>query len=140
MKLTVVLTIAALASAAAPKTSMTVYKTKTCGCCVKWVEHMQAAGFMVTVQDVESTAEARKANGIPDRLASCHTATVKGYVVEGHVPAADVKKLLLQRPAAKGLAAPGMPMGSPGMEGPTSQKYSVLLLDRSGQVSVFQKH
>ena len=119
---------------------MTVYKTRTCGCCGKWVEHLRANGFDVTVNDVPSTAEYRKKYGVPDALASCHTAVVNGYTVEGHIPAADIHRLLKQRPKGKGIAVPGMPMGSPGMEGPRRQAYSVLLFQADGSTSVFEKH
>ena len=117
-----------------------VYKTRTCGCCGKWVEHLKAKGFAPRVTDVPSTAEYRLQYGVPDRLQSCHTATVGGYTIEGHVPAADIHRLLKQRPKAKGLAVPGMPMGSPGMEGARSDAYSVLLFKADGTSSVFQKY
>lgn len=122
-------------SAAPP--AMTVYKTRTCGCCSKWVEHMRANGFRVTVQEVASTAEAQQRQGVPTGLRSCHTATVGGYTLEGHVPAVDVKRLLQSRPEAKGLAVPGMPMGSPGMEGARSDPYSVVLFGAKGQISSY---
>jgi hypothetical protein len=132
------LTLVAPLQAAGP--AMTVYKTKTCGCCAKWVDHMRAAGFSVKVNEVDSTAPARQANGVPERLASCHTATVGGYSIEGHVPAADIQRLLREKPRAKGLAVPGMPMGSPGMEGPYSDAYAVLLFEDGGHTSVFQRY
>jgi hypothetical protein len=120
---------------------MSVYKTRTCGCCGKWVEHMRTNGFQVKVIEVPSTAEYRQKFGVPEKLLSCHTAVVDGYAVEGHVPAEDVHKMLRSRPKAKGLAAPGMPIGSPGMEqGPTRQAYSVLLFDEKGTVSEFRKY
>jgi hypothetical protein len=126
-------------SAAAP--AIQVFKTKTCGCCGKWVEHLKANGFAPTVTDVPSTAEYRQKYGVPDKLASCHTAVVDGYAVEGHVPAADIHRLLKTRPKAKGIAVPAMPIGSPGMEqGPKRQPYSVLLFDSTGQVSEYQKY
>src|SRR5918992_543484 len=103
-----------LLQAAAPAVS--VYKTRTCGCCAKWVDHLKANGFAPTVTDVPSTAEYRKKYGVPEQLLSCHTAVVGGYTVEGHVPAADIHRMLKQKPKAKGLAVPGMPLGSPGME------------------------
>jgi hypothetical protein len=118
-----------------------VYKTRTCGCCGKWVEHMTANGFDVKVTDVPSTAEYRKKYGVPDRLMSCHTAAVDKYVVEGHVPAADVRRLLKTRPKAVGITVPGMPIGSPGMEqGPRREAYSVLLFDSDGTTTEFQKY
>ncbi len=119
---------------------MTVFKTRTCGCCNKWVEHARANGFEVTVREVASTAEYRLKYGVPDTLQSCHTAIVEGYTVEGHVPAAEMLRLLKTRPKAKGLAVPGMPLGSPGMEAPRRQPYSVLLFDAEGRTSVYQKY
>lgn len=107
------LTSTATLPAAAPVSTVTVYKTKTCGCCKKWVKHMEDAGFKVTVNEVDSTADAQHANGVPDALRSCHTAVVNGYTLEGHVPASDVQRLLATKPKAKGLAVPGMPAGSP---------------------------
>jgi hypothetical protein len=126
---------------AAAKPSMIVYKTPTCGCCGKWVEHMRANGFDVKVNEVQSTAEYRKKYGVPERMASCHTGVVNGYTVEGHVPAADVQKLLKQRPKARGIAVPGMPIGSPGMEqGPGRQAYSVILFDDQGNLTQFTSY
>ena len=120
--------------------TVTVYKSPTCGCCASWVDHLRANGFPVDVQDVEDLQAVKAEYGIPAPLQSCHTAVVDGYVVEGHVPAADVKRLLDERPDAGGLAVPGMPVGSPGMEqGDTVQPYDVLLLD-DGQTSVFAQH
>jgi len=127
-----------LLQAAAPAVS--VYKTRTCGCCAKWVDHLKANGFAPTVTDVPSTAEYRKQYGVPEQLQSCHTAVVGGYTIEGHVPAADIHRLLKQKPKAKGLAVPGMPMGSPGMEGARVDPYSVLLFSTDGRTTVFQKH
>lgn len=124
--------------AAAP--DVTVYKTRTCGCCGKWVEHLRANGFKVTVQEVDSTAAVQQKYGVPEEMRSCHTATVGGYTLEGHVPAADVKRLLAEHPKAKGLAVPGMPMGSPGMEGPRQDAYSVVLFGGSGGASRFQNY
>lgn len=119
---------------------MTVYKTKTCGCCDKWVEHMRASGFKVTVNDVPSTAEYRQKYGVPEKLLSCHTAVVDGYSIEGHVPASEILRLLKEKPKAKGLAVPGMPMGSPGMEGSYRDAYSVIRFDEDGSLSVYQKY
>jgi hypothetical protein len=128
-----------VAQAAPP--SMVVYKTPTCGCCSKWVDHVKAAGFNVTVHDVQSTAEYRRKYGVPDQLQSCHTGVVNGYAIEGHVPVADIQTLLKKRPKAKGLAVPGMPIGSPGMEqGPRRQAYSVLLFTSDGKASAFQSY
>jgi hypothetical protein len=129
---------ASLAPGAAPQVN--VFKTRTCGCCGKWVEHMKANGFDVNVQEVPSTAEYRQKYGVPQNLQSCHTATVNGYVLEGHVPAREVQRLLKTRPKAKGLAVPGMPAGSPGMEGSRSDAYSVILFDEAGRTSDYQKY
>lgn len=118
-----------------------VFKNPSCGCCGAWVEHMQAAGFPVKVVEVEDTAVVRRQVGLPERFGSCHTAKVAGYALEGHVPAADVKRLLQARPKAVGLAVPGMPAGSPGMEmGPRLDPYQVLLVDRAGQATVFSAY
>jgi hypothetical protein len=142
MSLRIIFAISLLAGfhlqAAAPQVN--VYKTRTCGCCAKWVEHLKASGFSPQVTDVPSTAEYRRQYGVPDQLQSCHTATVGGYTIEGHVPAADIHRLLKQRPKGKGLAVPGMPMGSPGMEGARRDAYSVFLFDSDGRTSVFQKY
>jgi hypothetical protein len=120
---------------------VTVFKTRTCGCCGHWVEHMKANGFNVIVQDVDDTSVYRHKYGVPDALASCHTAIVNGYAIEGHVPAADIQRLLKTRPPkTKGLAVPGMVMGSPGMEGPRSDAYSVVAFDADGRSSVFQTY
>jgi hypothetical protein len=124
---------------AAPGPLMTVYKTPTCGCCAKWVEHMKQAGFRVVVKEVPTTAQARKDAGIPEKYGSCHTGIVNGYAIEGHVPAADVQRLLKLKPKAVGLAVPGMPMGSPGMEGPYKDAYRVLLVTADG-VETFQQY
>jgi hypothetical protein len=126
------------AIAASPQ--INIYKTKTCGCCGKWVEHLKGNGFTPVVKDVPSTAEYRQKFGVPEQLASCHTATVGGYTVEGHVPAADIHRLLKEKRAAKGLAVPGMPLGSPGMEAGRRDPYAVLLFKADGKTSVFQKY
>lgn len=114
----------------APK--MTVYKTRTCGCCGAWVEHVRAAGLPVEVVDLPDLAATKTRLGVPAALSSCHTGLVDGYVVEGHVPADLIQRLLDERPRAVGLAVPGMPIGSPGMEGPFTETYQVLLFDRAG--------
>lgn len=117
-----------------------VWKSPSCGCCKDWVAHMEAHGFAVKVYDTGNTAM-RGRLGIPMALGSCHTARVAGYALEGHVPAADVKRLLAQRPQAVGLAVPGMPVGSPGMDGPEygtrRDRYEVLLVSKDGGHSVF---
>jgi hypothetical protein len=129
------------ARAAAPLPEVQVYKSPSCGCCGAWVEHMKAAGFAVKVTEVNDTTAARKRLGMPDRYGSCHSATVGGYVLEGHVPAADVKRLLKAKPKAIGLAVPGMPPSAPGMDVPgRKDPYQVLLVDMSGQSSVFASY
>ncbi|MCM5570672.1 DUF411 domain-containing protein [Burkholderiaceae bacterium FT117] len=128
------------AVAARARPLVEVWKSPTCGCCGGWVEHMQAAGFDVRIHDVGNAAARAKA-GLPMQLGSCHTAIVDGYVVEGHVPAADVKRLLAERPQALGLAVPGMPIGSPGMEqGDRRDPYDVLLVARDGSTSVWKAY
>ena len=121
---------------------VTVYKDPNCGCCGKWAEHMREAGF--AVKEVPSTGMSRikQQLGVPEALGSCHTAKVGNYVIEGHVPAADVKKLLADAPPQTlGLAAPGMPMGSPGMEGPyPADRYDVMRFNRDGSQAVFASH
>lgn len=117
-----------------------VFKSPYCGCCEKWVGHMRKAGFDVVTKDVNDVPAARKAAGMPERFGSCHTAKVGGYVVEGHVPAADVQRLLKEKPKAVGLAAPGMPQGSPGMETNHPQPYDTLLVQADGSSQIFAKH
>jgi hypothetical protein len=121
---------------------VTVYKTPTCGCCGKWVDHLKANGFKVTVHDVESTDEYSSKAGVPEAARSCHVGLVAGYAVEGHVPAADIQRLLKERPKAKGLAVPGMPVGSPGMEipGGAPGRYNVVLIGEDGKTSVYQQY
>ncbi len=129
------------AFAAAPMPQVDVFKSPYCGCCGAWVEHMKAAGFVVKVTEVTDTTAARKRLGLPDTYGSCHTATVGGYVLEGHVPAAEVKRLLAGRPAALGLAVPGMPPSAPGMEVPgRKDAYEVLLIDKQGKSSAFANY
>ncbi|MDQ8756756.1 DUF411 domain-containing protein [Sphingosinicella sp. LHD-64] len=132
--------LAACAEAAAAQT-VTVVKTPTCGCCGAWVEHLRAAGFEVTVTDVEDVTPTARELGVPDDLRSCHTASVGGYAVEGHVPVEDIRRLLAERPDAAGIAVPGMPIGSPGMEmGDRREPYQTLLFRRDGQRRVFASH
>lgn len=117
-----------------------VFKSPYCGCCEKWVEHLRKAGFEVIARDVNDVPGARKKLGMPERFGSCHTARVGGYVVEGHVPAADIARLLKEKPRAVGLAAPGMPQGSPGMESSHPQPYDTLLVQADGSYQIFAKH
>jgi hypothetical protein len=130
-------------AARAAMPAVEVWKDPSCGCCGEWVKHMQANGFRVIVHDSGNNAMRAKL-GIDRKYGSCHTALVGGYAVEGHVPAADIIRLLAQRPQALGLAAPGMPVGSPGMDGPIYKgrvdQYEVLLLARDGTASVFTRY
>lgn len=117
-----------------------VWKNPNCGCCVKWIDHLRDNGFDVIAHNVANTDHVRAKLGMPDRYGSCHTAKVADYVIEGHVPAADVKRLIEQRPMAIGLAVPGMPVGSPGMEGSYSEPYQTLLIGPGGNAKVFAQH
>lgn len=132
------------ATPSAAPLSVQVWKSPACGCCKDWVAHLQAAGFRVQVFEEGNTAK-RAQLGLPQKYGSCHTALIDGYVIEGHVPAADVKRLLKERPPqALGLAVPGMPLGSPGMDGPDyggqRDAYDVLLVRRDGSSRVFASH
>ena len=120
---------------------VTVYKDAFCGCCGVWVKHLEANGFVVKVHEVENMDQYKRTYGVPGSLKSCHTAVVDGYTIEGHVPAAEIQRLLKERPKAKGLAVPGMPTGSPGMEvGSTVQRYAVLLFNADGTSSVYKQY
>jgi len=121
-------------------TQVEVFKSPYCGCCEKWIEHMQKSGFKVNAHNVNDIPAARKHLGMPDRVGSCHTAKVGSYLIEGHVPAADIQRLLKEKPKAVGLAAPGMPQGSPGMETATPVPYETLLVQADGSTTVFAKH
>jgi len=114
-----------------------VYKTEGCGCCNAWVQHLRDAGFQVDARNVTDLMAIKRDAGVPTSNASCHTALVDGYVVEGHVPADVIKKMLADRPEIAGLAVPGMPTGSPGMEGPGAVPYDVLTFDRQGRNTVY---
>ena len=120
--------------------AMTIWKSPWCGCCGKWVEHMRAAGFEVQVNEVEDLSVVKRMAAVPNDLESCHTARVGGYTVEGHVPAADIIRLLDEQPDAHGLVVPDMPSGSPGMENGERDPYDVLLLRRDGETEVFSSH
>lgn len=118
-----------------------VVLSPTCGCCRDWIGHLRQAGFRVTHSFATEATEAARQRGVPNHLRSCHTATVGGYIIEGHVPAADIRRLLRERPAAAGIAVPGMPMGSPGMEhGSHRERYNTVLFTRAGRQSVFARH
>jgi hypothetical protein len=146
MKPRIALTLAVLGLAtaatvqAAPEPRVEVFKSPSCGCCGKWVEHMQQAGFRVTVHEVRDVSAKRRELGMPERYGSCHSARVGAYLVEGHVPAQDVKRLMAERPAALGLAVPAMPPGSPGMEGPRALPYDTLLVRADGSAGTFARH
>jgi hypothetical protein len=140
--------LAALAAACVPvraqvQPQVEVWKSPTCGCCKDWVKHLEANGFRVKIHDTGNVA-VRKRLAMPEALGSCHTALVAGYVVEGHVPAREVKRLLAERPMALGLSVPGMPIGSPGMDGPDyggqRDAYDVLLVQRGGATKVFARY
>ncbi len=140
--LVVVLLAACSSSATQTQPVVTVYKSPTCGCCGNWVQHMRSNGFKVEVHDVEDIMSVKRQHGVPGELSSCHTAIVDGYVVEGHVPAAEVQRLLQERPQVAGIAVPGMPVGAPGMDvpGATPQPYKVIAFDRNGHTSVFASY
>jgi hypothetical protein len=117
---------------------MTVYKDPNCGCCTEWVSHVRKAGFVVTVRDTADMSSVKASFGVPSALESCHTARVGSYAIEGHVPADLIQRLLREQPVARGLAVPGMPQGSPGMEqGAPKDAYEVLLFDKAGKTRVF---
>lgn len=128
---------------AAPRTAIEVWKEATCGCCGDWIKHLEANGFQVHVHDGGNTAM-RARMGVASQYGSCHTAVVEGYAIEGHVPAREMRRLLRERPKAVGLAVPGMPIGSPGMDGPAyggrRDAYAVLLLQRDGSNHVYQAY
>lgn len=126
------------AVAAAPV--IEVFKSESCGCCAAWVDHLKANGFAPKVSNAANPSDYRERGGIPNELGSCHTAMVQGYAIEGHVPASDIKRLLAEKPKAKGLAVPAMPLGSPGMEGPRKDPFDVLLVQANGKTTVFKHY
>ncbi len=117
-----------------------LYKSPYCGCCGKWAEHMTKAGFSVKTHEIDDVPATRKKLGMPEKLGSCHTAKIGNYLLEGHVPADDIKRLLKEKPKALGLAVPGMPAGSPGMDIPNSPPYETLLVQADGRTRIFAKH
>ncbi|GAB3384771.1 DUF411 domain-containing protein [Massilia varians] len=127
-----------LAMAAAPV--IDVFKSASCGCCTAWVEHLKSNGFKTRVVNVDNPSDYRERGGIPNELGSCHTGMVGGYAIEGHIPASDIKRLLAEKPKAKGLAVPAMPLGSPGMEGPRKDPFDVLLVQVNGSTKVFKHY
>lgn len=144
----IVFSVAALTSMGAgaaqrsPQPVIEVFKTSTCGCCSQWVDHMRANGFTARVTNLDDLTDVKTKHRVPDQVQSCHTGVVNGYVIEGHVPAADVHRLLRERPPVVGVAVPGMPVGSPGMEveGVSARPYNVMSFDKQGATRVFAKH
>ena len=117
--------------------NIVVYKSPSCGCCKEWVKHLKNNGFSVEVHNQQNVAPIKRELGVPARLQSCHTAKVGDYVIEGHVPADLISKLLVEKPKIKGLAVPGMPMGSPGMEGPRKDDYDIVTFSENGRTSIY---
>ena len=136
--------LSGLATAKPQRPVIEVWKTASCGCCHDWIAHLQANGFEVTAHDVSDATkrEYRQRLGLADKFGSCHTALISGYVLEGHVPAREIRRLLQEKPVAIGLAVPGMPVGSPGMDGPAyggrRDAYDVLLVQRGGAARIYQ--
>ena len=135
-----VLILLPLLPTAVSAADITVYKSPYCGCCAEWVTHMRSHGHDMKTVEMEDLTAIKKMTGVGEHLQSCHTAVVDGYVVEGHVPAADVARLLTEKPKARGLAVPGMPIGSPGMEGANPEPYEVLLFQADGSARVYARH
>lgn len=131
---------AAPATRVAASPLVTVYKDPDCGCCKAWVEYLRKHGFRVDAKDTRDLDQINANLGVPGSLVSCHTAMVGGYIIEGHVPAGDIQRLLKQKPKIAGLAVPGMPAGSPGMDGSPSVHYQVIAFERSGKTHVFANH
>jgi hypothetical protein len=129
-----------MAWAAPPLPTVTVYKSPSCICCGKWIEHMQANGFPIVVHDMEDVTPHKIRLGVPPAMGSCHTAEVDGYLVEGHVPAADIKRMLVEKPQAKGLVSPGMPQSAPGMDNMPKVPYEVLLVSDDGHTTIYARH
>jgi len=135
-----VVTAAAPTMTPVAKPTITVYKDPNCGCCRNWIAHLIKNGYPVDAKDTPDMDQIKTTLGVPTALHSCHTAIVAGYLIEGHVPAADIDRLLATKRKVKGLAVPGMPMGSPGMEGGAKQHYQVMAFDRTGKASVFARY
>ncbi len=130
-----------VASVQALSSEMTVFRSPTCGCCGQWIEHVEAAGFQVNDEVTEDMAAVKQQYGVPQNLTSCHTTVVGDYVIEGHVPAEDIQRLLVEKPDVAGIAVPGMPIGSPGMEsGDYVEPYDVFSFTDSGETAVFAEH
>ena len=129
-----------MAASIAKKPTITVYKDPNCGCCKNWIAYLEKHGYPVDVKDSPNMTEIKRSLGVPEALTACHTAVVNGYLIEGHVSAEDIDRLLAQKPTVAGLAVPGMPMGSPGMGEPTGRHYQVLSFDKVGKTKVFATH
>ena len=138
--LVAIATATAFIASAAHAAQLTVHKSPYCGCCAKWIEHVEKHGFTEKVVETEEMAAVKKRLGVPEKLASCHTSMTGGYFIEGHVPASDIKRLLKENKDVAGLAVPGMPMGSPGMDGPRKAPYDVLTFRSGGKTSVYSNH
>ena len=120
---------------------ITVYKNPSCGCCGKWISYLEGHGYKVTVEETRDVFAIKQKLGVPEKLAACHTAVIDGYVVEGHITHRDIKRLLLLRPEVKGIAVPGMPIGTPGMEmGNTVEPYDVITFNDDGKMEIFVSH
>lgn len=132
--------LAANLSANAAGPVVEVFKSESCGCCSEWVKHLEANGFTVKARNVANPTDYREKFGMPNNLGSCHSGMVQGYAIEGHVPATEIKRLLAEKPKAKGLAVPSMPLGSPGMEGPRKDPYDVLLVQGDGRHTVYKHY
>ena len=138
--LAIMISLYTLQMSSANARDITVYKSPTCGCGNKWISHLEENNFKVTAHDRSDMSAVKQQFRIKPTQQSCHTALINGYTIEGHVPAADIKRLLTEKPNIRGLSVPGMPMGSPGMEGPRKNAYQVLAIDRQGNTSVFTQH
>lgn len=132
--------VATAAATGADAQNVTAWRSPECGCCHRWAQSLEAAGMHVTMIDSDDMAAVKKAHGVPEKVASCHTATVEGYTIEGHVPAREIKRLLAERPDAVGLTVPGMPQGSPGMDFGKSEAYQVRLVKKDGTTQVFAEY
>lgn len=148
LRVAAIAALASLVSASAPMSpqptvgpKLTVFKDPNCGCCKQWVEHLRKHAFDVTAKDTSDLSGPKRDGRVPERLHSCHTAFVNGYVVEGHVPAADIQRMLKEKPKIAGIAVAGMPVGSPGMEvGDRKDRYDVIAFNRDGRTKVFASH
>ena len=129
--------VARAGTTVAPTDTIEVWKDPGCGCCKNWIEHMQENGFFVIAHDTRDMTPVKQQHGVGADLTSCHTASIRGYAIEGHVPADLIRKMLDEKPAIRGLAVPGMPIGSPGMEGAIKQKYDVIAFTADGKRTVY---